>query len=141
MDINHWLDLQNTGPGHYKIGSFDGLSSELSPSINRSTHMYQDSLSISALDYGITAVQTLSCRSITSKVCQPVVLEPKIDVMSTESGKNRTILLEELATIARAEAYYVPLFDNITIYGLDRNLSWQPRRDGRIRMNTMSFFR
>ena len=136
-----WLEIRDTGPGQYREKPLEAANLSPPPPTRASTHIYQDLFSIVTLDYGTTALQALSCRSITSKVCQPSSLEPKIERVAVAEGEERKRLLEELATIAHDQVYYVPLYDNIQVYGMSRELVWQPRFDGRIRLNTMRFVR
>ena len=141
VNRSRWLEIRDTGPGQYRENSLEAANLLPPPPTNASPHIYQDLFSIGTLDYGTTALQALSCRSITSKVCQASSLEPKIERVSVAEGEERKRLLEELATIAHDQVYYVPLYDNIQVYGMSRELVWQPRFDGRIRLNTMRFVR
>ena len=60
-----------------------------------------------------------------------------LEAALANSGEERRIGMTALADLAREEAFFLPLFDVVTVYGLNDTLQWEPRFDGRVRLNMM----
>jgi len=107
--------------------------------ISSSSHMFDVPTSNEILDYQRMGLLWNSCFNTRSRVCYPE-LEAKINVASaTPEGPERTRRMEEIADIVHDEYYFIPFFHVQVIYGMSKDLVWEPRYDPRIRVNTMRF--
>ena len=107
-----------------------------------SSHYYEGPISTEILDFQRIAQVYLSCFSTRTRVCDPTTggLEDKIQLaVATPEGVLRQQRMEELASIAHDEYYFLPIFEHKLAFGMAGNLQWQPRHDSRVRINTMSF--
>jgi ABC-type transport system substrate-binding protein len=91
------------------------------------------------LDHQVQAERRMGCFSVSSRVCFPE-LQRKINVAkATPEGPERTRLMEEIADIAHDEFYFIPFIQVQSVYGLAKNLEWEPLYAPRVRVNTMRF--
>ena len=87
----------------------------------------------------VQATRRMGCFNVNSRVCYPE-LQRKIDAaVATPSGPERTLKMEEIADIAHDQVYFLPFFHNQLVYGVAKNLVWEPLYAPRLRVNTMRF--
>ena len=113
-----------------------------------STHYYETVTSNEVMDMQRQLLLRASCHSVNSRVCnlaaglEGMTFQESIaDAASTPSGPERTGKLEALTQIIYDEYWFLPLFAPVQVYGLSDELEWQPRHDGRLRLNSMQFNR
>ena len=83
----------------------------------------------------------MGCFGRSSRVCYPD-LQKKIETAAaTAAGPERTRLFTEVADIAYAEVYFIPLFEVQYVYGLSKDMVWEAYYAPRLRGNTMRFAR
>jgi peptide/nickel transport system substrate-binding protein len=130
---------RRSGCGQYGAESLNCASMPPAPPVNASTDYYETATSTEPLDYQRQNVLRLSCFNVNSRVCDPE-LEEKIRIANaTPLGDLRRQRMEEIATIAHDEYYFLPFFYIQAIYGLAEDLEWTPRYDPRVRVSTMWF--
>jgi len=71
-------------------------------------------------------------------------LNPQLDRLIEESQQltnplERGALLKKAMALTAEDLAYVPIYSRYSVYGVRRNLEWQPRRDGRILAFEMSW--
>jgi hypothetical protein len=93
------------------------------------------------LDFQKVAVDALSCLRDRSFVCDPSPggLQEQIAPALAATGEERQRLMQAMADRIHDEVLWLGLFDLPIFYAVDPKLSWEPRFDRRVRVNTMSF--
>jgi ABC-type transport system substrate-binding protein len=130
---------RRSGCGQYGEDALNCASMPPAPPVNASTDYVETATSNETLDYQRQNLLRLSCFNVNSRVCDPE-LEEKISVAnSTPLGDLRRQRMEEIATIAHDEYYFLPFFHIQAVYGLAEDLEWASRYDPRIRVSTMRF--
>ena len=119
-------------------------TSSAPPPAEVSTHFYETTTSNVTLDLQRQLLLRASCHSINSRVCN---LVPGIDgktfqesleaAIATPMGPERQQQMEQLAQTIHDEYWFLPLFVTSQMYGLAEDLEWEPRYDGRLRLNTL----
>ena len=109
-----------------------------------STHFYETVNTNEVMDMQRQLLIWASCHSANSRVCnlapglEGMTFQESIaDAIGTPSGPARTGKLEALAQTIHDEHWFLPLFAPVQIYGMSETLEWEPRHDGRLRLNTM----
>ena len=134
-------------------GQFDGAKAQLrcgsmSPPgpAGVSTHYYETVTSNEVPDMQRQLLLRASCHSVNSRVCNLALglagmtfQESIADAIGTPSGPARTRKLAALTQIMRDEYWFLPLFAPAQVYGLAEGIAWEPRHDGRFRLNTLGF--
>ncbi|MSQ05948.1 MAG: hypothetical protein EXR54_03200 [Dehalococcoidia bacterium] len=104
-----------------------------------STHAYEISTSDEILDMQRQGNSRMSCLGTSTRVCT-ADLQKKIDIATaTPAGPERTRLMTELGDIAYQEVYFIPFFAVQMVYGLGKDVDWEPMYSPRFRGNTMKF--
>ena len=111
-----------------------------------STHYYETVTSNEVSDLQRQLLLRASCHSVNSRVCNlapglagMTFQESIADAIGTPSGPARTRKLEALAQVMHDEHWFLPLFAPAQVYGLAEGVTWEPRHDGRFRLNTVGF--
>ena len=140
LDSGEWRDYFFTGCGQYHEDALDCRSRPAPKPLSISPQVVLFAHSNPVLDFGRTADFYMNCFNIRSKVCDPEGIQTLLDrAQAVSSREARRLALEQLADIAHDEALFLPLFSVPVVYGMDPQLQWEPRSDGRVRINTMSF--
>jgi len=141
LELGIHSDLGRTGCGQYKDRPLECMNLPPPPPGNTSPQVITSTPSLETLDFAKIAIQTLSCYSIRSFVCEPDRLEPLITQAVAATGEQRKALMEQIATILHDDVLIIGLFELVVVYGVDKDLIWEPRYDRRVRLNMMSFAR
>jgi len=107
-----------------------------------SSHFFEVATSSDNFDFEGQAARRLGCFNILTRVCDPSpggLEEKNQNAFVTTQGPLRQQRLEELATIAHDEFYFLPMFQIAALYGMGSSVNWEPRSDRRVRVNTMWF--
>jgi ABC-type transport system substrate-binding protein len=104
-----------------------------------SMHLTESATSTESLDFSRQATLRNSCYSRSSGVCEQALQEMAEIASATDTGPLRTERMVEIANHVRDHFHFVPNFQNVVIYGLSKDLQWDPYYAPRIRPNTMSF--
>jgi peptide/nickel transport system substrate-binding protein len=91
------------------------------------------------MEYSRQISKRMSCTSIQGFFCDPNVIQPELDSLSTYSGDERAKVLSSLADFVHDQVIFLPIHQVFVTYAVTPSLVWEPRYDGRIRVNTMSF--
>jgi peptide/nickel transport system substrate-binding protein len=93
------------------------------------------------MDFGRIATGKMSCAPKKSPFCDPSPggIEEKIKVALGATGAERVQLMEELSDYMHDQALWLFGFELPIFYATDSSLSWIPRNDMRVRINTMTF--
>ncbi len=144
LELARYTDIRSSGCGKFtkEPGYAEKLdcASRPPPGPNFATsHAITTSTSNEALDMSVQATRRMGCFNVNSRVCYPE-LQRKIEAaVATSSGPERTLKMEEIANIAHDEVYFLPFFHNQLVYGVSKNLVWEPLYAPRLRVNTMRF--
>ena len=95
--------------------------------------------STESLDYSRQGILRNSCFSRSSGVCEQELQEMIKLANETDTGPLRTERQTAVADHAREHVHFVVNFQNVVVYGLSKDLQWEPYYAPRIRPNTMSF--
>ncbi|MBM3942361.1 MAG: hypothetical protein FJ316_05465 [SAR202 cluster bacterium] len=142
LENSKWNDFHRTGPGKYGKDSLDAANRPPPAPANSSPQILASSTmgSPDTRELGRNFNFYLSCFSDRAKVCEPTRLQPLLEAALAASGDDRRQKLEAIAQIVYDEVLVIPLFDTITVWGMAKNLEWQPRLiDESILVNTMRF--
>lgn len=104
-----------------------------------SMQILESATSNESLDFQRHALQRLSCFSRSSGVCYQDLEEMIDEAIVTPTGDLRRQRLEAIANRVRDEVLILPNFQVVQVYGLSKDLVWQPHYAPRIRANTMYF--
>ncbi len=144
LELSKYTDIRSSGCGKFtNVAGYkealDCASRVPPPPHSASSHIYTTATSNEILDMSTQGNRRLGCFNVNSRVCYPD-LQKKIDIASaTPVGPERTRLLTEIADIAYDEVYFIPFFHNQMVYGMAKNLDWDPLYSPRLRVNTMKF--
>jgi peptide/nickel transport system substrate-binding protein len=142
LESAKWNDFHRTGPGKYGKDALDAANRPPPAPANSSPQILSGSTmgSPDTRELGRNFNFYLSCYTDRAKVCEPNRLQPMIEAALAASGEDRRQKLEAIAQIVHDEVLVIPLFDTITVWGMAKNLEWQPRLvDESIRVNTMKW--
>lgn len=146
LELSRYTDIRSSGCGKFnnEAGYKDKLdcAQRNPPPPHLSTsHAFTTATSNEMLDMSVQATRRMGCFNINSRVCYPE-LQKKIETAAaTPTGPERTRLMEEIADIAYDEVYFIPFFHNQLVYGISKDLVWEPLYAPRLRVNTMRFAR
>jgi peptide/nickel transport system substrate-binding protein len=140
LDPSKNRDLGQSGCGQYGKEAMDCANRPPpQPAFISRQALFLGGTSNEVLDYHRQAILRNSCFAVRSTVCNPA-LEEKINIAgATPEGPERSRLLAEIAQIIHDEVYFIPFFEFRIVYGLSKDLVWEPRYDPRTRVNTMRF--
>jgi peptide/nickel transport system substrate-binding protein len=144
LELARYTDIRSSGCGKFTnvAGYKEAMDcAQRTPPgpFNASSHVYTTATSNEILDMSTQGNRRLGCFNVNSRVCYPD-LQKKIDIASaTAVGPDRTRLLTEISDIAYDEVYFIPFFHNQMVYGMSKNLDWEPLYSPRLRVNTMKF--
>ncbi len=142
LEVSKNRELGQSGCGQYAKEALDCANRPPPKPSSISRHaQFIGGTSNEVLDYHRQAILRNSCFAVRSVVCNPE-LEKKIDIAgATPEGPERVKLLAEVAQIIHDEVHFITLFEFRLVYGLSKDLVWEPRYDPRTRANTMRFAR
>ena len=103
------------------------------------SHAYEVATSNEILDMQRFNNSRLSCFSRSSRVCIPEFEAQKLAANAIPEGPERVAAMEEIAQIAYDQAYFLPYFEVVYVYGLSADMEWEPYYAPRLRGNTMRF--
>jgi peptide/nickel transport system substrate-binding protein len=95
--------------------------------------------STESLDFSRQAILRNSCFSRSSGVCFSDLEKMIEEANATDTGPLREQRLRAIADRVHNEFYFVPNFLVVSVYGLSKNLEWEPTYAPRVRANTMRF--
>jgi ABC-type transport system substrate-binding protein len=144
LELSKYTDIRSSGCG--KFTNVAGYKEALDCAArtppgphSASSHVYTTATSNEILDMSTQGNRRLGCFNVNSRVCY-ADLQKKIDIASAAPvGPERTRLLTEVSDIAYDEVYFIPFFHNQMVYGMAKNLDWEPLYSPRLRVNTMKF--
>ena len=142
LENSKWNDFHRTGPGKYGKDALDAANRPPPAPANSSPQILASSTmgSPDTRELGRNFNFYLSCYTDRAKVCEPNRLQPMIDAALAATGDDRRQKLEAIAQIVYDEVLVIPLFDTITVWGMAKDLDWQPRLvDESVRVNTMKW--
>ena len=143
-------DYRRSGCGQFEGAETQLQCAEMDPPgpVGASTHYYETVTSNEMLDMQRQLLLRGSCHSVNSRVCnlapglEGMTFQESIgDAIGTPMGEARTRKLEALSQIIHDEFWFLPLFAPVEVYGLSKDLEWEPRHDQRLRLNTMKLTR
>ena len=132
-------DLGITGCGQYKDKPLECMNQPPPPPGNASPHVWTSTQSLETLDFAKIAIANLTCASVRSQVCEPDRLEPLITKAVAATGDERKVQMEKIATILHDDVLFIGVFELFVVYGVSKDLLWEPRYDRRVRLNMMRF--
>jgi len=91
------------------------------------------------MQYGRQIVKRMDCNSIQAFFCDRTVIQPQLDKVNSLAGAERTAVLTSLADFVHDQAIFLPVHQQFVTYAMTSSLVWDPRFDGRVRMDTMTF--
>ena len=149
-NLNSWGDLgkarevQNSGCGVFtKIEGYmeamDCAQRDPPAPYFASSHAYEIATSNEILDMQRFNQSRLSCFSDSSRVCIPELQRQMDAANAIPEGLERTQAMIEIGDYAYEQAFFLPLFEVVYVYGLSENLEWEPYYAPRLRGNTLSF--
>jgi hypothetical protein len=104
-----------------------------------SMQLTESATSTESLDYSRQATLRNSCYSRSSGVCEQKLQEMAEEASATDTGPLRTERMTAIANHVHDHFHFVVNFQNVVVYGLSKDLQWDPYYAPRIRPNTMSF--
>ena len=104
-----------------------------------SSHAYEVATSNEILDMQRFNNSRLSCFSRSSRVCSAEFEARKNEANSIPEGPDRTKAMEDIADYAYEQAFFLPFFEVVYVYGLAPDIEWQPYYAPRLRGNTLRF--
>lgn len=104
-----------------------------------SMQLTESATSTESLDYSRQATLRNNCYSRSSGVCEQKLQEMAEEASATDTGPLRTERMVAIADHVREHFHFVVNFQNVVVYGLSKDLQWDPYYAPRIRPNTMSF--
>lgn len=105
----------------------------------QSMNLSLSATSTESLDFSRQTILRNSCFSRSSGVCEEE-LEKQIEIANaTDTGPLREQRLREIADHLHKHFHFVPIMIVVQVYGLSKNLEWEPYYAPRIRANTMRF--
>jgi peptide/nickel transport system substrate-binding protein len=143
-DLGKAREIQNAGCGNYqnaagykeKLDCVERGPFSLFPA---TSHAYEIATSDEILDMQRQGNARMGCFGRSSRVCYPDLMK-KIDIASaTPAGPERTRLFTEVADIGYQEVYFIPFFAVQMVYGLGKDVDWEPMYAPRFRGSTMKF--
>jgi len=144
VERNKYRDMTSSGCGRFNKepgyeAALDCSSRPPPAPYLGTTHTTVTSSSNEMLDHQVQAERRMGCFNASTRVCFREV-QQKIDVAkATAEGPERTRLMAEILDIAHDEFYFIPFIQVQLVYGLAKNLEWEPLYAPRIRVNTMKF--
>ncbi len=144
LELSKYTEIRSSGCGNYTkepgyAQALDCAQRGPAAPFRSTSHIFTTATSNEILDMQTQGNRRLGCFNINSRVCY-ADLQKKIDTASaTPTGPERTRLMTEVADIAYDEVYFIPFFHNQLVYGLAKNLDWEPLYSPRVRVNTMKF--
>ena len=103
------------------------------------SHAYEVATSNEILDMQRFNNSRLSCFSRSSRVCIAEFESQKNAANAIPEGPERTAAMEGIAQIAYDQAYFLPYFEVVYVYGLTADMDWDPYYAPRLRGKTMRF--
>ena len=104
-----------------------------------SSHAYEIATSNEILDMQRFNNSRLSCFSRSSRVCIPEFEEIKNAANAIPEGADRTQAMIDIADFAYEQVFFIPFFEVSYVYGLSKDMEWEPYYAPRLRGNTMHF--
>ena len=139
MESSKWLEFHNTGPGRFKKEEWPRVSQLPPPAPTFSSpDVLLTAPGNDTLDIGRNLAFYLHCGSNRSKMCDTVDYQPRVDAALAASGAERKRLLAEVVDSLREDLYLHPLFDTVFLWGIQKDLAFEPAVGGRrIQINTV----
>lgn len=143
-DLGKARDVQVSGCGNFSADpefttKMDCALREPPAPYFASSHAYEIATSNEILDMQRFNQSRLSCFSRSSRVCYPE-LQAQMDAANQiPEGPARTQAMIEIGNISHEQAYFLPLFEVVYVYGLAADLEWEPYYAPRLRGNTLRF--
>ncbi|MCH7713197.1 MAG: hypothetical protein IIC99_06195 [Chloroflexi bacterium] len=104
-----------------------------------SMQLTESATSTESLDFSRQGILRNSCFSRSSGICEDE-LEKMIEIANaTDTGPLRTERMVEIANHVREHFHFVPVLQNVVVYGMAADLVWEPYYAPRLRINTMRF--
>ncbi len=103
------------------------------------SHAYEVATSNEILDMQRFNNSRLSCFSRSSRVCSSDFEAWKTEANAIPEGPERNRAMEEIADYSYEQAFFLPFFEVVYVYGLADDIEWQPYYAPRLRGNTMRF--
>ena len=149
-NLNSWGDLgkarevQNSGCGNFSAEpgyreAMDCSDRDPPAPYFASSHAHEVATSNEILDMQRFNQSRLSCFNRGSRVCIPELQKQMEDANAIPEGPERTAAMEAIAQIAYDQAYFLPYFEVVYVYGLAADMEWEPYYAPRLRGNTMRF--
>ncbi len=104
-----------------------------------SSHAYEIATSNEILDMQRFNNSRLSCFNRSSRVCSADFEAWKTEANALPEGPERTKAMEEIADYSYEQAFFLPFFEVVYVYGLADDIEWQPYYAPRLRGNTLRF--
>ena len=95
--------------------------------------------STESLDFSRQGILRNSCFSRSSGVCEEELEKMIEEANATDTGPLRVQRQEAVANHVHDHFHFVPNFMNVVVYGLSKDLEWEPYYAPRIRANTFRF--
>ena len=149
--LNSWGDLakarevQNSGCGQfYNIdenfkNTLDCEGRDPPGPYFTSSHAYEVATSNEILDQQRFNNSRMNCSSRTSRVCRAALQKQAAEANATPAGPERRKAMEAMLDIAYDEVFFIPFFQVEYVYGLSKDMEWEPYYAPRLRGNTMRF--
>ena len=93
------------------------------------------------MDFGKMVTREMDCNSSYGRVCDRDRIQPLIAPAMAATGEERQRRMQELADIMKNDVERLTLMDTFVIYGMSKDVVWEPRPDQAVRGSTMSFAR
>jgi peptide/nickel transport system substrate-binding protein len=145
-DLGKARELQQAGCGRYSQEpgykeAMDCAQRGPTDPYPASSHAYEIATSNEILDMQRFNQSRLSCFNLSSRVCIPELERQTQAANEIPEGPERTQAMIEIADYAYDQAFFLPLFEVVYVYGLAEDLEWEPYYAPRLRANTMSFIK
>ncbi len=143
-DLGKAREIQLAGCGQYAkepgfTEKWDCLERGPHSSFPASSHAYEIATSDEYLDMQRQSQLRMGCLSRSTRVCN-AALQKQIDTAAqAPPGAERTRLMTEVADLAYQEVYFIPFFAVQMVYGMGKDVTWEPMYAPRFRGNTMHF--
>lgn len=142
VGVSNTIRTCGVGSSGAQIRGYKGATENKPPSCPLAQIVEHIGFGYELYDYGKVAVRHLNCDSTQSSVCVPEK-QAEWQAANGLEGEARRIALENIATAARDNVYFIPMFDLSAIYGLNPKLRGfeKPRFDKHLFANLWWFDR
>ncbi|MBM3943700.1 MAG: hypothetical protein FJ316_12485 [SAR202 cluster bacterium] len=143
-DLGKAREIQQAGCGNYAkeagyTEKWDCQERGPHSQFPATSHAYEIATSDEYLDMQRQSQLRMGCLSRSTRVCTPAIQKQIDAAAAVPPGAERTKLMTEVADLAYNEVFFIPFFAVQMVYGLGKDVDWEPMYSPRFRGSTMKF--